>query len=123
METNTTEADKETIHLMVGGPFVLFSVLILLISTILLTLIWKYLNSASITKQGVLLYLYEDAVGIVLIADWVWFAVVVSCSVSTTGSCLSELPATVMSFCICAIELQLLLTLNTDHETIINDLL
>ena len=106
------EEDQNDNDLNIGSIFVIFSILSLLASTILLTFIWKYLKSASITKECILLYLYEDSVGIVLVAGWVWFAIVISFYTTTTGAALEVYQVSVLSFCIITIELQLLLILN-----------
>lgn len=112
MNTNAVEEAKITEDLEISSFFLFFSILSLLVSTVLLTFIWKYLKNASITKECILLYLYEDSVGIVLIAGWIWFAIVLSCYISTAGSSLGVYEVTILSFCIITIELQLLLILN-----------
>jgi len=111
-EEDDLKVAQKAKDLNISCIFLIFSILSLLASTILLTFIWKYLKNVSITKECVLLYLYEDSVGIVLIAGWVWFAIVISCYMSTTGATLGVYQVTVLSFCIITIELQLLLILN-----------
>ena len=108
---NIEEAQNSN-DLNIGIIFVIFSILSLLTSTILLTFIWNYLKNAAITKECILLYLYEDSVGIVLIGSWVWFAIVISGYTTTTGATLGVYQVTILSFCIITIELQLLLILN-----------
>ena len=110
--TDNIEEAQNGNDLNIGSIFLIFSILSLLASTILLTFIWKYLKNATITKECILLYLYEDSVGIALIASWVWFAIVISCYITTTGGTLGVYEVTILSFCIITIELQLLLILN-----------
>ena len=82
---HASATDEDANNGWVTGKFVLFSILSLLISTIVLALIVGYLNSVSIVKSCILLYLYKDVVTILLLINWIWSAAVVTCYASGNG--------------------------------------
>ena len=96
----------------IGITFVLFSILTLLISTILLSLIWSYLNNVSITKRCLLLYLYQDAIAITLMASYIWVAIIISCFSNANGFMSNRTEATILSICLISVEIALILIVN-----------
>jgi len=111
-EENPSDDGLKSENQNIGLLFVLFSILILFLSNILLVVIWKYLSNASVTKRCLLLYLYQDGLTTVLIAAWIWFAIIISCYVNNKGAMSNEAQATVLSIFLISVELQLILILN-----------
>ena len=107
-----SDSGQELENQTIGVGFFLFSILIHFLSTILLSLIWNYLNNASITKRCLLLYLYQDAVAITLIASYVWFGIIISCYANPKGFMTNLVQATVLSICLISSQLALILVLN-----------
>ena len=96
----------------IGMIFVIISILTQFTSSILLSLIWNYLNNMSVTKRCLLLYLYQDAVAITLIASYIWSGIIVSCYTNPQGHMSNLIQATVLSVCLISVELALILILN-----------
>ena len=96
----------------IGIPFILASLLTLFSSTILLSLIWRYLKNLSITKSCLLLYLYKDAIATTLLASYVWIIIIFSCYYDSEGFMTNLVHATILSMILISIELELLLILN-----------
>jgi hypothetical protein len=92
--------------------FVICSVLTSVVSTFLLTMIWKYFDDVPGAKQSVLLYLYKDICAIMFITQWIWVTVVIACFLSGDTT-VGEFLAMIISFSFEILELQALVTLNT----------
>jgi hypothetical protein len=117
LKTNRYEANSSNLIHNASDPntsvgFVICSVLTSVVSTFLLTMIWKYFDDLPGAKQSVLLYLYKDTCAIMFITQWIWVAVVIACflSVDTT---VGEFLAKIISLSFGIMELQVLVTLNT----------
>ena len=92
--------------------FIIFSILILITSTILISLILGYLNSVSIVKRCLLLYLYRDVLTILLFIQWLSFASVVTGYLNGNGITMDTSTAKDFAYCSTFLSLILLLTLN-----------
>ena len=110
-EANSSNLIHNASDRKISTSFVIFSVLTSVVSTVLLTMIWKYLDDLPGAKQSVLLYLYKDTGAIMFITQWIWFTLVIACFLRG-GSSVGELLAKIISFLFAIMELQLLLTLN-----------
>ena len=66
----------------------------------------------SVTKRCLLLYLYQDAVAITLMASYIWSGIIVSCYTNPQGHMSNLIQATVLSVCLISVELALILILN-----------
>ena len=109
---NLNEKSLKTTNHSIKIPFIIASLLILLISTILLSLIWSYLNNLSITKSCLLLYLYKDAVATTLLASYIWIIIIFSCYFNSEGFMSNLVQATILSMILISVELELILILN-----------
>ena len=96
----------------IGMIFVIISILTQVTSSVLLSLIWNYLNNMSVTKRCLLLYLYQDAVAITLMASYIWSGIIVFCYSDPQGHMSNLVQATVLSVCLISVELALILILN-----------
>ena len=83
-----------------------------LISIFLLSLIWNYFNNVNISKECVLLYVYQDGVTIAMIASLVWYCIIISVHTSESGTHLTIFQAKTLSFFIAFLKLELLLICN-----------
>ena len=111
-EPDLIEDSENTTNHSIGIPFILASLLTLLFSTILLSLIWSYLNNLSITKSCLLLYLYKDAVATTLLASYIWIIIIFSCYFNSEGFMSNLVQATILSMVLISVELELILILN-----------
>ena len=105
--TNTTTTER-----VLTSKFILLWIFVLLISTALLCLILGYLNSASVVKECLLLYLSQDVLKLFLLLNWAQFAALVMCLVNGNGVKMDELLAKVITYFISCLVLHLLLALN-----------
>ena len=93
LSNDNLESKNEQIGLL----FFLLSILILLLSSLLLSVIWNYLNNVSTAKRCFLLYLYQDMIGIALLTSWVWFGLILYCYMIVNGTILNSTEATIFS--------------------------
>ena len=84
-----------------------------LISISLLSMIWNYFNNINITKECLLLYVYQDGVAVTMIADVVWLACIISVHTSESGNHVTVFQAKTLSFFIAFLKLEVLLICNT----------
>ena len=92
--------------------FIVLWIFVLLISTALLFLILGYLNSASVVKECLLLYLSQDVLKLFLLLNWTLFAALIMWMVNGNGFKMDELMARVVTYFISCLVLHLLLALN-----------
>jgi hypothetical protein len=107
-----SETSQTTPYKVVGLTFLIASALTSFVATVLLTLIWKYLNDLPSVKESVLVHLYKDICALSVIAEWTWLITVVSCFLNEDGTTVGESLAKIISFSFAIIELKILLTFN-----------
>ena len=97
---------------VVSTNFMTFSILCFFLTNILLFLLLGYLNSVSLEKHGMLLYLYMDIVKICLLINGLWLIAVMSCNLLGNGLTLNEDAAKPISYGFLALGQVLMLVLN-----------
>ena len=97
---------------VVSTNFMTFSILCFFLTNILLFLLLGYLNSVSLEKHGMLLYLYMDIVKICLLINGLWLMAVMSCNLLGNGLTLNEAAAKPISYGFLALGQVLMLVLN-----------
>lgn len=112
---NTTSLSKniKASECAVTTNVVILSSLTCLISISVLSMIWNYFSNINITKECVLLFVYQDGVAIAMFADLVWLASIISVHTSVGGNHVSLFQAKTLSFFIACLKLELLLICNT----------
>ena len=97
---------------VVNGNFALFSVLLQVIITILISLILGYLDSVSMVKHCLVFHLYRELLQAFLIQGWMWTITVLNCLVNGNGITIDKLTAKIFAYLWYGINLHLLLVLN-----------
>ena len=93
--------------------YVLFQLLISLIAIKLYLLILHYLNSQSLVKQCLLLYMYRDSVCVLMVDSILWFvAIVIRYSSDENGQIIDRSLAKAISFSLWCIALAFLVLMN-----------
>ena len=110
-ESISTKTTKD-FNCQVNTRVVVVSILACLTSICLLSVIWHYFNNINITKECVLLYVYQDGVTIAMIADLVWLSIIISVFSSDSGTHVTLFQAKTLSFFIAFLKLELLLICN-----------
>ena len=105
IEENFTNDNTEVRNEQVGPLFVLLSIFILLLSSILFIVIWSYLNNVSTAKRCFLLYLFQDMIGIGVLTSWVWFGLIIGCYINGNGTTLPSIEAAIFSCTLMGLEL------------------
>ena len=91
---------------------VLFAVSALMLSTVLLTLILKYLKNICMAKRSLLICLYEDTLKIILCAEWCYVASLLTCYLNGDGKLSNKSTAKVFCYCTTFLSILLLLVVN-----------
>ena len=112
ISTKTTRKTTKEFNCQVNTRIVVVSILACLTSICLLSVIWHYFNNINITKECVLLYVYQDGVTIAMIADLVWLSIIISVFSSDSGTHVTLFQAKTLSFFIAFLKLELLLICN-----------
>ena len=105
LKDNVTNYNPESRNEQVGPLFVLLSIFIILLSSILFIVIWSYLNNVSTAKRCFLLYLFQDMIGIGILTSWVWFGLIIGCYINGNGTKLPSIEAAIFSCSLMSLEL------------------
>ena len=101
-----------TRNVVVSVSFALFSVLLQIIITILISLILGYLDSVSMVKHCLMFHLYRELLQAFLIQGWMWTITVLTCLVNGNGISIDTFTAKIVSYSWYGINLYLLLIVN-----------
>ena len=76
----------------------LFSIVCIIMTSLLLSLILGYLNNVPVAKQCLLLYLYKDVVRLTLLIQWNSFAYLILCYTTGNDMKIEPMPAKVIIY-------------------------
>ena len=110
--TNNPADDKTPDNPIVNGNFLITSILILTISTILTLLILGYFYSVPIVKQSLVLFLYQDISKLALLLNGSASMAILTCYYYGNGITIPPTPAKIITYCISNLGLYLLLACN-----------
>jgi hypothetical protein len=110
--TNYPSDEKVTDKPTINEIFVLTSILILILATILTSIVLGYFYSVPIVKQSLLLFLYQDVCKLALLLNVTASVAIVTCYAYGNGLTIPPTPAKVVAYGLSNITLHLLLATN-----------
>ena len=109
---HTNEDGQQQNLIKISFHFVLFSIFAMILSTLFLTLILRYLKNIFTAKRSLLICLYEDTMKIFLCLEWLYLASLLTCYLSDDDKLNNKPMAEVFCYCTTFLSILLLLTLN-----------
>ena len=110
--TNNPSNDEIPDNPTVNGIFLITSILILIISTMLTILILGYFYGVPIVKQSLVLYLYQDIAKLALLLNGSASMAILTCYFYGNGITIPPTPAKIVTYCLINSGLYLLLACN-----------